>query len=323
VKKLSIILLITGLPVMSFAQPCTYDQQDSAKYLAKEAGNRIVYKLSGGQNIRVDINRCDYNTYSETVILNMKVYWDGVFFSWNHYDVSGILGVKSDGSSDFSQTNASSGVQKFEFFHNLLDGTLSLGKIFFKEDSAFGKVTNYLEGIVSEEDKTSNLTEFSRGKQDGIKQCFNNPKSCGIVMLDEIASVNTLDNTGKQYGIELGKQQCLNNPKSCGIDIPDVLVEFSKGKQEGIELGKQQCLNNPKSCGIDIPDVLVEFSKGKQEGIELGEQYCITSYTYGQLHIPCVSALDEFGVLNVYDVKMRQQPNSFTFDLDANSIKLR
>jgi hypothetical protein len=323
-KKLLLCWLIAGLPAISFAQPCTYSQQESANYLAQEAGSRIVDKFSGGQNIHVDVSRCDYNIYSETVTLNMKVYWNGIFFSSNHYDISGILKVKSDGTNNFSQTDASSGVQKLAFFRNLLDGTVSLGKIFFKENSAFGKVTNYLGDIVSEEDNTSNPTEFSRGKQEGIKQCFDNPKSCGIVMQDEIASANTLDNQGKQYGIELGKQQCLNNPKSCGINIPDVLVEFNKGKQEGTKLGKNQCFDNPKSCGINIPDVLVEFNKGKQKGIELGEQYCMASYFIsGQVHIPCISAFDEFGILSIYNVNMQQQPDSLTFDLDIGSVKLR
>ncbi|EDN69673.1 secreted protein [Beggiatoa sp. PS] len=217
-KKFLLCWLIAGLPVISFAQPCTDSQNDSAKYLAKEAGNKIVEQFSGGQNIRVEVSQCDYNTYSKTVTLNMKVSWNGKFFSSNHYDISGILEVKSDGASDFSQTNASSGVQKLEFFQNFLDGTLSLGTLF---------VTNYLEDIVQGDNETSNLTEFSSGKQEGIQQCLDDPQSCGI----------------------------------------DIFVEFNKGKQEGIKLGIQQCLDDPNSCGINMPDAIVSENTLKNDCI--------------------------------------------------------
>ena len=217
-KKFLLCCFLAGLPVISFAQPCTDSQNDSAQYIADEAGIKIVDQFSGGQNIRVEVSQCDYNSDSETVTLNMKVSWNGRFFSSNYYDMSGILEVKSDGTSDFSQTNASSGVQNLEFFQNLLDGTLSLGTLL---------VTNYLEDMAQGDNETSNLTEFSRGKPEGIQQCLDDPKSCGI----------------------------------------DVFVEFNKGKQEGITLGIQQCFDDPQSCGIDSPDAVVSNNISKDDCI--------------------------------------------------------
>ena len=73
---------------------------------------------------------------------------------------------------------------------------------------------------------------------------------------------------------------------------------------------------DPKSCRIGIPDVNVSENTLKDD--------CMASYSAnGKLHIPCVSVLDVFGGITIYDIKMNQQTKAFIFDLDMDSVKPR
>lgn len=51
---------------------------------------------------------------------------------------------------------------------------------------------------------------------------------------------------------------------------------------------------------------------------------CTADYSLdGSFHIPCVRVPGAFGKIDVYDVWMQQQPQSFTFDLDLNRVTLK
>jgi hypothetical protein len=52
---------------------------------------------------------------------------------------------------------------------------------------------------------------------------------------------------------------------------------------------------------------------------------CTATYTpkTGRIVIPCISAPNEFGKTTLYSVQMQQQPNSFRFDLDFNTVQPR
>ncbi len=121
---------------------------------------------------------------------------------------------------------------------------------------------------------------------------------------------------GKQEGVKEGIQQCVDDPESCDISISSddsssKKVSFDEGKQEGI----QQCVDDPKSCGITVnQDTSSENSSN--DGCSMANYY-----TDGILQIPCVGVPDAFGGITVYSVKMQQQPDSFTFDLDMGSVK--
>ncbi len=82
---------------------------------------------------------------------------------------------------------------------------------------------------------------------------------------------------------------------------------------DGFNVGKQTCISNPASCGITISD------NGNSASGD-----CMADYSLdGQLHVPCVSVPDVFGSTTVYDIKMNQQTEAFTFDLDMGSVKPR
>lgn len=64
-----------------------------------------------------------------------------------------------------------------------------------------------------------------------------------------------------------------------------------------------------------------------EKSTTLPEEYftndCTASYLpEGKLHIPCVSVPDALGNTTIYDIQMQQQIDSFTFNLDMDSIKL-
>lgn len=52
---------------------------------------------------------------------------------------------------------------------------------------------------------------------------------------------------------------------------------------------------------------------------------CTATYipNTGRIVIPCISAPNEFGKTTLYSIQMQQQPNSFKFDLDLNTVQPR
>ncbi|MDM8564635.1 hypothetical protein QUF74_03185 [Candidatus Halobeggiatoa sp. HSG11] len=130
---------------------------------------------------------------------------------------------------------------------------------------------------------TEPLSEFDRGKQEGIQQCVDDPESCGITVSSDDTSTD----------------------------------KFDEGKKEGKQEGIQKCVDDPESCGITVnQDTTLENSS--TDGCSMANYY-----TDGILQIPCVGVPDAFGGITVYSVKMHQQPDSFTFDLDMESVKPR
>jgi len=123
-------MLIAGLPFTSFARSCDSNGQDKAEYFAEIAGNEIVDKFGGGQDIRVKVTSCDYNSYSELFKVEIEVYWSGAIFRSNKYNIDGMLKMKSDGTdTDFSQTYANERVKNLRFFRNLVGGAIVLGAL--------------------------------------------------------------------------------------------------------------------------------------------------------------------------------------------------
>ncbi len=134
---LTAILIFVSLPMQSYARPCNTYERDKAEYFAEKAGKKIISEYGGGQDERVNITSCEYNSYSKIFKLKMEVYWNGSIFRENKYNVDGVLKLKSDGTDvDFSQTYANQNVKDLSFFKTIAIGTLALGALSAEADSS-------------------------------------------------------------------------------------------------------------------------------------------------------------------------------------------
>lgn len=118
------------LPAQSLARSCNTYERDKAEYFAEKAGEKLISGYGGGQDERINIASCEYNSYSEIYKLKIEVYWNGSIFRENNYNVDGVLKLKSDGTDvDFSQTYANQNVKDLSFFKTIAIGTFALGAL--------------------------------------------------------------------------------------------------------------------------------------------------------------------------------------------------
>lgn len=123
------------MPKQAHAGTCTASEQDKAEYLAEKAGREIIEEYGGGQDERVKLTSCSFNSYTQTFKLNIEVYWSGLIFSFNKYNVDGYLELDYDGSdARFSRTYANENVKNLE----LLVGTVILLDILTDESGSSG-----------------------------------------------------------------------------------------------------------------------------------------------------------------------------------------
>jgi uncharacterized membrane protein len=110
------------------ATPCSRYESDKAQVLADEAGKRLVGKLGGGRDLRVEVRDCDFNTYNNRFRLKVQIYWNGAIFRDNAYNVDGDLSFGSSGAdSEFNQTYANQNVRDLKFWGGLAIGVIGLG----------------------------------------------------------------------------------------------------------------------------------------------------------------------------------------------------
>ena len=121
------ILLLISTPAL--ASPCSNFQFDKASHFAEIAGKKIIEKYGGGQDKRVNIHRCDYNSYSKKFKVVVGIRWSGAVFRENKYNVDGELTlVESGRSSSFSRTYASQNVKDLGFFSDMLELGVIIGQ---------------------------------------------------------------------------------------------------------------------------------------------------------------------------------------------------
>jgi|GEM_PF-3493053 len=132
-KKIILLSSALSFIFISFAaisRTCDQYENDKAEYLSGKAGQNLVGKFGGGNNVRVEITACEYNSYTGLFKTNIGVYWDGKFFSENHYNIDGELQMNSDGSeAKFSQTYANEQVKDLEFWRGAIAGAVILGTL--------------------------------------------------------------------------------------------------------------------------------------------------------------------------------------------------
>jgi len=119
-KFLVLILLSVSLSSFLYASSCDSYKHDKAESFAEHAGQEMVNQIGGGQNIVVDLEECEYNSYSNQFRLKIDLKFDGAIFSSDHYEVDGILKTNSDGSgASFSQTWANQQFKNLKFWTNV------------------------------------------------------------------------------------------------------------------------------------------------------------------------------------------------------------
>ncbi len=123
-KKLFTFVLLFF--VFSYASPCDSYQRDKAEYFAEQFGEKFVNEIGGGQNIVVNLEQCEYNTYSKQFRLKIDINWDGAIISSHHYEVDGILKLNDDGSSgSFAKTWTNQQFDDLQFWKKLIGGTIA------------------------------------------------------------------------------------------------------------------------------------------------------------------------------------------------------
>ena len=96
-----------------------------------------------------------------------------------------------------------------------------------------------------------------------------------------------------------------------GVDVKDALYAVEVNGNSG---STSTPTGNGNNSSITCPTQPVATPSGD----------CMASYSAnGQLHVPCVSVPDVFGKVTVYDIKMQQRSEGFTFDLDLNSVNAK
>jgi hypothetical protein len=117
-KIVFILMFLLGVQVSPImARECTQLEKDKAEYFAEQAAKKIVDKVGGGQDIRAEVTSCEFNSYSRKFKIGVNIYWNGILFRSNHYELDGILTVNDDGSNpQFSRTWAN---QQFKDMESL------------------------------------------------------------------------------------------------------------------------------------------------------------------------------------------------------------
>lgn len=106
-KFIHIFLLFFIFTTDTLARSCNSDEKDKGEYFSEKAGMRIISKYGGGQNKRVKVSDCEFNSYSNEFKIKIEIYWNGAIFSDSSYNVDGILKLRLDGSQvNFVQTLA-------------------------------------------------------------------------------------------------------------------------------------------------------------------------------------------------------------------------
>lgn len=112
---LTVASITTVMPKQAQGRACTINEQDKAEYYAEQAGMEIIEKYGGGQDERIEMISCSFNTYSQEFKLDIEVYWNGLMFRVNKYNIDGLLKLDYDGSNaSFSRTYANQNVQDLE-----------------------------------------------------------------------------------------------------------------------------------------------------------------------------------------------------------------
>jgi len=131
-KTLNFIQVIIFLTFASQAnaRKCDNDEWDKAEYFSERAGEQMVDKYGGGRDIRVNMNSCNYNSYSGIFKTTVGIYWNGSMVRGNKYNIDGEFQMKSDGSKiEFDETYANSAVDDIRFWGYVAGGVVVLSAI--------------------------------------------------------------------------------------------------------------------------------------------------------------------------------------------------
>jgi len=119
VSSIISFLTITGMLLLTssstLARECNSYERDKAEAFAEQAAKELVDKFGGGQDIRVEVTSCNYNTYSKKFKIGVNIYWNGAIFRSHHYELDGILTVNEDGTqAEFARTWANQRLKDLE-----------------------------------------------------------------------------------------------------------------------------------------------------------------------------------------------------------------
>ena len=120
----TILLFALSTTWSAYAATCNTYEYDKAAYFAEIQGREVVEKYQGGNNIRTDITRCEYNSYSNKYTVEIDVYWDGAL-SGKRYNSSGRMTMNSDGRRrDYDETYRNQNLKDYAFMRGMGTGFL-------------------------------------------------------------------------------------------------------------------------------------------------------------------------------------------------------
>jgi len=130
IKRALFAIITCLLPLPAIASPCDNYAKDKAAHFADIAGKKIVDGFGGGQNVRVEIYDCDYNTFSEEFDVKIGIYWNGAIISSNSYNIDGILTLTGSGAAaNFAEIYASDSVDDLRTMQFMVGGAVALGEL--------------------------------------------------------------------------------------------------------------------------------------------------------------------------------------------------
>lgn len=118
-KKLvtCILLIMSIIQTSLWAGSCSQSNYDKAEYFSEQAAQKIVGKYGGGQDIRMELRSCSYNSYSNIFKTVINIYWNGTLIRSNNYNIDGVLKFKSDGTLlDFARSYENQLVKDLNFY---------------------------------------------------------------------------------------------------------------------------------------------------------------------------------------------------------------
>lgn len=124
-KKI-VILFILIYSILD-AGECTGDSIDKVEYFAENAMTQVIDKFGGGQDKRIEIIDCKYNSYSGIFKVTASIYWNGRIMRSNNYNIEGIFKFDKNGDNPkFVRSYANKNVKNLEFWGTVAGGMMYL-----------------------------------------------------------------------------------------------------------------------------------------------------------------------------------------------------
>lgn len=275
--------------------------------------------------------------YADTDLLNLSAYSDGAALPYGENVIVGQdektavkwVATGADSKSEGKMKFPVSLSGDFDLIIKINSNSLGLLKTLFLTTDEyqikldFGSVRSYVSLSIGKDTandeskawKSNNTNVIKLSVKENVAKLYvNDVFGAKLTLTPNLTYTqllfNGLYNKDQLFELTLsGNGDSTQPPVSDGDD-------FETGKQAGIQEGIQQCVADPTSCGIIV--TACDNSSSATSG-----GHASYSPSTGELHIPLVEVPDAFGIMQTYEVYLKQQPATFTFELDFGRIVLK